>query len=78
MCYFINNKVSYSNFLDAGPSLVDYPARVEKKMFVGKIAGRMKLVLHAVDSSVYQKSLEQLQLQYWLHISVHNNCLLEF
>ena len=23
MCYYIYNKVSYSNFLDAGPSLVD-------------------------------------------------------
>ena len=37
MCYYIYNKVSYSNILDSGPSLVDSPARVEMEMerFIG-------------------------------------------
>ena len=46
MCYFIYNKVSYSNFLDVGPSLVDSLAEMEVgRGFVGRVAGRVKLVV---------------------------------
>ena len=47
MCYYIYNKVSYSNFLDTCPSLVDSLA----EMVMGEVrltanaAGRVKLVV---------------------------------
>ena len=61
MCYYIYNKVSYSNFLDTGPSLVDSLAEMEVE-YVGKIAGRMKLVVLTllcckISSNVYNYNI---------------------
>ena len=42
MCYYIYNKVSYSNFLDTGPSLVDSLAEME---VVRGFVGSVKLVV---------------------------------
>ena len=47
MCYYIYNKVSYSNFLDTGPSLVDSLA----EMVLGR--GRQNEA-GGIDSSVSQ------------------------
>ena len=78
MCYYIYNMVSYSNFLDAGPSLVDSPARVEMGMerFIGSRGYQQKEAV-SVDSSVLQ-SLTRTLTTYLLHNSVHHNCLVEF
>ena len=42
VCYYIYNKVSYSNFLDTGPSLVDSLAEME---VVRGFVGSVKLVV---------------------------------
>ena len=48
VCYYIYNKVSYSNFLDTGPSLVDSLGEME----VGRRSVRSEA--GGVDSSVLQ------------------------
>ena len=54
MCYYIYNKVSYSNFLDTGPSLVDSLA--EMVMGRGSVDSQCCRQSKAggVDSSVSQ------------------------
>ena len=74
MCYYIHNKVSYCNFLDTGPSLVDSPARV-KMGFVGSVAGGVKLVVLTllrckISSNIYNYNI--------CFIIPYTNCLLEF
>ena len=75
MCYYIYNKVSYSNFLDTGPSLVDSLAEMEVvRGFIGRVAGRVKLMVLSL-------------LWYKISLNINNNtciiipytiCLLEF
>ena len=48
MCYYIYNKVSYSNFLDTGPSLVDSLAEMVMER------GSVRSEAGGVDSSVLQ------------------------
>ena len=65
--------MSYSNYLDTGPYLVDSPARV-KMGFVGRVAGRIKLVLTLlsckISSNIYNYNS--------CFIIPYTNCLLEF
>ena len=54
MCYYIYNKVSYSNFLDTGPSLVDSLAEMEVGRGFVDSQGCRQSEAGGVESSVFQ------------------------